>query len=139
MLSVTQVLHPACDLFEGIRFASLEVPGPTFAVFVFLGALTGAKPEPDYTFRGFLGVDLEDKAGLDNPVVKSLLPDGPAAKAGLKAGDRVTHFKGRSVQNAEDVARFARKLTADEPVKLTVQRGDEKESREISFKTEKGL
>ena len=29
----------------------------------FLGALPGAKAEPDYTLRGFLGVDLEDKEG----------------------------------------------------------------------------
>jgi serine protease DegQ len=114
----------------------LEVMG---TLMKFLGALTGAKPEPDYTFRGFLGVDLEDKEDFEYPVVKSVLADGPAAKAGLKAGDRVTRFKGRSVQNVEDVRRFARKLTGDEPVKLTVQRGDEKEPIEISFKTGEGL
>ena len=89
--------------------------------------------------RGFLGVDLEDKKGMDYPIVKSVLPDGPAAKAGLKAGDRVTRFKGRSVENVEDVQRFARKLKADEPVKLTVQRDGEKEPIEISFKTGEGL
>jgi hypothetical protein len=114
----------------------LEVMG---TLMKFLGALTGAKAEPDYTFRGFFGVDLEDKAGMEYPVIKSVLADGPAAKAGLKAGDQVTRFKGRSVQNVEDVRRFARKLTADEPVKLTVQRGGEKEPIEISFKTGEGL
>jgi serine protease DegQ len=114
----------------------LEVMG---TLMKFLGALTGAKPEPDYTFRGFYGVDLEDKAGMEYPLVKSVLADGPAAKAGLKAGDQVTRFKGRSVQNVEDVQRFARKLTADESVKLTVQRGNEKEPIEISFKTGEGL
>jgi serine protease DegQ len=114
----------------------LEVMG---TLMKFLGALTGAKPEPDYTFRGFFGVDLEDKAGMEYPVVKSVLADGPAAKAGLKAGDQVTRFTGRSVQNVEDVRRFARKLTGDEAVKLTIQRGGEKEPIEISFKTGEGL
>ncbi|HBI43444.1 MAG TPA: signal protein PDZ [Planctomycetales bacterium] len=114
----------------------LEVMGQLMK---FLGMLSGAKAEPDYTFRGFFGVDLEDKEGMEYPVVKSVLADGPAAKAGLKAGDRVTRFTGRTVQNVEDVRRFARKLTGDEAVKLTVQRGDEKEPIEISFKTGEGL
>jgi hypothetical protein len=114
----------------------LEVMG---TLMKFLGAITGAKSEPDYTLRGFLGVDLEDKEDVEYPVVKSVLADGPAANAGLKAGDRVTRFKGRSVQNVEDVRRFALKLTAHESVKLTVQRGGEKEPVEISFKAGEGL
>lgn len=114
----------------------LEVMG---TLLKFLGALTGAKPEPDYALRGFLGVDLEDKEDGEYPVVKSTLAEGPAAKAGLKAGDLVTHFKGRSVTNTADVRRFAQKLTAGSPVKLTVKRGGEKEPIEISFKTVEGL
>ena len=114
----------------------LEVMG---TLMKFLGAISGAKPEPDYTLRGFLGVDLEDKEDAEYPVVKSVLVDGPAANAGVKAGDRVTRFKGRSVQNVEDVRRFALKLTAHAAVKLTVQRSGEKEPVEISFKAGEGL
>jgi hypothetical protein len=114
----------------------LEVMG---TLMKFLGVLTGSKAEPDYTLRGFLGVDLEDQKGADTPVVKSVLPDGPAAKAGLKAGDHITHFKGRSVENVEDVQRFAQKLAADALVKLTVRREGEKEPIEITFKTGEGL
>jgi putative serine protease PepD len=72
-------------------------------------------------------------------VVKSVLADGPAAKAGLKAGDRITQFKGRSVTNTADVQRFAQNLAADAPVKLTVKRGGEKAPIEINFKTGEGL
>ncbi len=114
----------------------LEVMG---TLMKFLGALTGAKPEPDYALRGFLGVDLEDKEDGEYPIVKSVLADGPAAKAGVKAGDLITHFKGRSVTNTADVRRFAQKLTADAAVKLTVKRGGEKEPIDISFKTGEGL
>jgi serine protease DegQ len=114
----------------------LEIMG---TLMKFLGALTGAKAEPDYTLRGFLGVDLEDKEDVEYPVVKSVLADGPAAKAGLKAGDRITQFKGRSVTNTADVQRFAQNLAADAPVKLTVKRGGEKAPIEINFKTGEGL
>ncbi len=114
----------------------LEVMG---TLMKFLGALAGTKPEPDYTLRGFLGVDLEDKEDMEHPVVKAVLADGPAAKAGLKVGDLITHFKGRGVTDAADVQRFAHKLTADAPVQLTVKRVGEKEPVEINFKTGEGL
>ncbi len=112
----------------------LEVMG---TIMKFLGSLTGAKTEPDYTLRGFLGVELLDKEDAEYPEVKSVLAGGPAAKAGLKTGDEVTHFQGRSVQNVEDVLRFALKLKADDPVKMTVRRG--KETMEIHFKSGEGL
>jgi len=123
-------------LGESVRGATggLEVMG---TIMKYLGALAGAKTEPDYTLRGFLGVELFDKEDAEYPEVKSVLAGGPAAKAGLKAGDEVTHFQGRSVQNADDVRRFALKLKADDPVKLTVRRG--KETMEIHFKTGEGL
>jgi hypothetical protein len=114
----------------------LEVMG---TLMKFLGMLSGAKPEPDYTLRGFLGVDFEDKEDVEYPVVKTVLADGPAAKAGLRAGDLITRFKGRSVTNTADVRRFAQKLTADAPVQVTVKRGGEKEPIEINFKTGEGL
>jgi serine protease DegQ len=112
----------------------LEVMG---TILKFLGTLTGAKAEPDYALRGFLGVELTDLEDGDSPVVKAVLADGPAGKAGLKAGDKVTKFLGRTVTNAEDVRRFADKLGAGDDVKLTVQRG--KENVEIHFKTGEGL
>ncbi len=114
----------------------LEVMG---TIMKFLGTLTGAKAEPDYSAAdpAFLGVEFIDKEDAEYPEVKSVLADGPAAKAGLKAGDQVTHFQGRGVYNAEDVQRVALKLKADEEVKLTVRRG--KETVEITFKTAEGL
>ena len=112
----------------------LEVMG---TIMKFLGALSGAKAEPDYALRGFLGVELIDVEDGEFPVVKSVLASGPAAKAGLKNGDKLTRFQDRSVTNVEDVQRLARKLGADEGIKLTVKRG--KETMEISFKTGEGL
>jgi len=112
----------------------LEVMG---TLLKFLGSLTGAKAEPDYALRGFLGMELADMEDGDSPMVKAVLADGPAGKAGLKSGDKLTKFQGRTVTNVEDVRKFADKLGAGDDVKLTVKRG--KDNVEIQFKTSEGL
>jgi serine peptidase DegS len=62
--------------------------------------------------RGWLGVDSEElpraaaaALGLDPPValrINSVEPQGPAALAGLRTDDLVTHLNGQSIQNAEE-------------------------------------
>lgn len=62
--------------------------------------------------RGWLGVSSEElpraaaaALGLDPPValrISSVDPQGPAAIAGLRADDLVTHLNGQSIQNAEE-------------------------------------
>ncbi len=111
----------------------LEVMG---TLMKFFGSLTGAKAEPDYILRGFLGVELTDVDDGD-PVVKSVLADGPAARSGLKAGDKITRIQGRTVTSVEDVQKSALKLEPGDDVKLTVKRG--KETVDVSFKTGEGL
>jgi membrane-associated protease RseP (regulator of RpoE activity) len=111
----------------------LEFMGSLMKMF---GAFLGKKATPDVAPRGFLGVELEQK-GDDVVIVKSVLEKSPAAKAGVKAGDRITKVKGRTIENIEDVQRFVKKLKADEPVSLTVERDSEK--KEISFTTGEGL
>lgn len=100
-----------------------------------LGTILGRKPAPEVRLRGFWGVELAE--GDDSPVVRSVLASGPAGAAGVLAGDRLTRVGGRSVQNIEDVHRFARKLAPGERVRLTVVRG--KETKEITVKTGEGL
>jgi serine protease DegQ len=112
----------------------LEVMG---MLMKFLGLLAGAKAEPDYALRGFLGLELADVEDGEYPEVKTVMAGGPAAKAGLQPGDKVTKFQGRTVTNTEDVQRFAGKLAAGDDVKVTLKRG--KETVEVSFKTGEGL
>ncbi|HVS35331.1 MAG TPA: PDZ domain-containing protein [Gemmataceae bacterium] len=111
----------------------LEVMG---SLMKFFGALTGARTEPDYVLRGFLGVELTNIDEAE-PVVKSVLADGPAAQSGLLAGDRITRIQGRSVTSVDDVHKFALKLTPGDDVKLTVKRG--KDILDVSFKSGEGL
>jgi hypothetical protein len=98
-----------------------------------MGSMLGTKAEPVVLPRGFLGLELTD--GGDAPTVKAVV--GPAEKAGVKPGDKLTKFQGRTVTDSGDVLRFARKLGPGETVKLTLIR--DKETMEITFKTGEGL
>jgi hypothetical protein len=110
----------------------LEIMG---SIMKMLGAFVGAKATPDVAPRGFLGLDVAD--GDDNPVVRSVLEQGPAARAGVKVGDVITRVAGRSVSDRDDVVRLTKKLTAGSPVKLTVKRGDS--TKELTVTTGEGL
>jgi membrane-associated protease RseP (regulator of RpoE activity) len=100
-----------------------------------LAKIMGRKTIPDMAPRGYLGVELVDKDEIITIV--AVLDGSPAAKAGLKPGDRLVKFQDRTIVNVEDVRRFADKLQPGETVKLTVQRGGEK--RDFSLKTGEGL
>jgi hypothetical protein len=110
----------------------LEMMGSIMKV---LGRLLGTKAAPDVTARGSLGLELAD--GKDGPAVQAILEKGPAAKAGVKAGDRLTKFQGRTVTSLEDVLRLARKVGRGDAVKLTLLR--DKETVEVTFKAGEGL
>ena len=68
---------------------------------------------------GILGVTLKD----DSAFLKSLVARGPAEKAGLQAGDVITHIDGVDVRDRIDVERRT-KFRAREEVEVTVKRGD---------------
>jgi PDZ domain/Aspartyl protease len=100
-----------------------------------LGKFLGAKPNPDTAPRGFLGLELT--AAGDKVTVKAVLENSPAAKAGVQPGDRIAKMQDRTVEDLDDVQRFANKLTAKQDIKLTILRG--KETKDITFKTGEGL
>ncbi len=101
-----------------------------------LGALMGKKPETEVVPRGFLG--LEMKGGEDDDaVVASVLPDRPAGKAGVKAGDLVTAVGGRTVAGNDGLRHLVKNIRAGATVKLRVTRNGE--TREISFKAGEGF
>jgi serine protease DegS len=62
--------------------------------------------------RGWLGVeseqlsqDVASSLGLDPPValrIATVYPNGPAALAGLRENDLVTHLNGQAILNAEE-------------------------------------
>ncbi len=98
-------------------------------------SLLGTQANPPVRLRGFLGVELKDDE--DNPVVHAVLAKGPADKAGVKVGDRITHIQGRTVLDTGDVQRYVSRKKPGEELKLAVQRG--KDTKEITVKLGEGL
>jgi serine protease Do len=85
---------------------------------------TGRLPE-----YGFLGVaprflaDHERRAGRHGAIVEDLVPATPAAKAGLKAGDLITHVNREPVWDDIDLIRQLSGKPAESLVSLTIERG----------------
>lgn len=57
-----------------------------------------------------------------DPVLGQLVPDGAAARAGLKEGDRLTHAGGEPIDGWETLVRIVR-ANPGKPVRLGVERG----------------
>ncbi len=80
----------------------------------------------------WLGVELHEVNGdtakeLKLPaergvVLSSIVPDSPAAKAGLKENDVVTEINGQRVEGAAQFRRMIREIPAGRPAQLTVWR-----------------
>jgi serine protease Do len=90
--------------------------------------------------RGWLGVQIQD---LDEELARSLrvdgskgalvadvVEDGPAARAGVQAGDVITRFDGNEIDSARALTRVVASATPQESSKLTVWRDGR--SRELN-------
>jgi serine protease Do len=90
--------------------------------------------------RGWLGVQIQD---LDEDFVKSLrlpnddgalvadvVPDGPAARAGMQPLDVITRFNGTEIDSIRTLTRTVAAASPNEPAKVTVWRDGR--SRELT-------
>lgn len=103
----------------------------------FLGKMLGKKATPDVVTRGFVGVEVAEEGG--DVVVKSVLAKSPGDEGGLKEGDRISKFDGRSVYGLDGLDGFSRKLASGKTIKVLVLRGKDKEKVELTIKTGEGL
>ncbi|MBI3072440.1 MAG: Do family serine endopeptidase [Deltaproteobacteria bacterium] len=86
--------------------------------------------------RSWLGIyvqkvtqEIAESFKLANPrgaLISSVVPEGPAAKAGVRAGDILLKFDGRELETSDDLPRLAAAAGVGAEVKLTVFR-DERE------------
>lgn len=86
----------------------------------------------------YLGVSFENDGGLwsaksNGAKVNKVIPNSPAAYAGLKDGDRIVKFDGRPVKNDYDLARMIALSRPEQKGEMEIQRGAQ--SLVITFNT----
>jgi hypothetical protein len=93
------------------------------------------KPEPVFVQRGLLGIELED--GKEAVVIGKVLPESPAAKAGLKPGDRIVQFQDKPVKNVAELHALAAEHAAKDQLSVEVERAGQKQTLNVA--TGRGL
>ncbi|OYR19567.1 Do family serine endopeptidase [Brucella thiophenivorans] len=93
--------------------------------------------------RGWIGVqiqpvtkDIAASLGLaeeKGAIVAAPQADGPAAKAGIKAGDVITAVNGEPVQDPRDLARKVAKIATGEKAEVTVWRKNKAEKIDVTI------
>ncbi len=76
------------------------------------------------------GLDLTENSGV---VVQNPVPDGAAARAGLKPGDVIVAFDGRPIHTASDLVEALAGARANDRAELTLLRGSARLTRNIRF------
>jgi len=89
----------------------------------FLGVVSEPVPE---TFTSHLGID---KA----IVVKGLMPDGPAAKAGIAANDIITHIGGQAIQSPDELSRKVAAHQPGEKIRVAIIRKGKSEDLDVTL------
>jgi serine protease Do len=88
----------------------------------YLGVLVADLGEIDPERRAKLGAGLPDTAAL----VSEVTPGGPAAKAGLRAGDVITELDGHKIEGAGDVIDYVSAQTIGASVSVEYLRGGQR-------------
>jgi hypothetical protein len=97
-----------------------------------LGPLMGFNGPPKRVPRGFLGAELKD--GDNGVIVVNVMEGTPAAKAGLKPGDRVREFRDKSIDLLSDLMNDVNKLQHGKEVDMVIIRG----GKEVKLTVELG-
>ena len=111
---------------RGIGFAiPIDTAKPLIPQMVATGGVT----------RGYLGVSIQSISpdlaealkldGTQGALVGEVMPDSPAARAGLQTGDVITAFDGKPVATSQDLPGMVAETPVDRNVTVTVQRQGE--------------
>jgi S1-C subfamily serine protease len=113
--------------------------GPAFAIPArWVTALLDASKEEETRViqRGLLGIVL-DASSSDKPVVKKIMEDQPAGKAGICVGDEIVAVGGSPVSEPDDVVREIGRCQAGDRVKITVRRDGQQQEFEVTLSARK--
>jgi len=101
---------------------------------LFATALMKKKPETTYVYRGLVGIEVEARDG--KVVVTRVLPESPAARAGVQQGDVIVEFRDRTIETVADLEKAA-VLPAEKEVDLVVERSGSRKTMRLT--TARGL
>jgi S1-C subfamily serine protease len=85
--------------------------------------------------RAYLGVRNGDTPDLSGAVVGGVVAGGPADKAGLENGDKITDIDGRKITKSDDVSSAVAARRPGEKAKVTVERGGDRRTLTVDLGT----
>jgi putative serine protease PepD len=85
--------------------------------------------------RAYLGVSNSDSQDNSGAVVQDVVPNGPAAKAGLRQGDKITAVNDKAILSSDDVSATVTALKPGQQAKLTVIRGGNRRTLTVELGT----
>ena len=86
--------------------------------------------------RAYLGVSTASTANGSGAQIAAVIGGGPAAKAGVRAGDRITKVAGPKVRTADDVAERIAARKPGDVVEVVVQRAGDSETMKVTLGTQ---
>jgi len=99
--------------------------------------------------RGYVGIsftaldpDVAQQLNISNTTglyVKSLVPNGAAEQAGIKAGDVITKVEGQPAYEGSDLQERVGEMQPGDKLSLTVLRGGEEKNYTITLKADAGV
>jgi S1-C subfamily serine protease len=85
--------------------------------------------------RAFLGVSNATANDQSGAVVSGVVNDGPAAKAGMRAGDKIVAIDGRPISSSDDVSAAVAAHKPGEKATVTVVRGGNRRTLTVTLGT----
>ncbi len=98
-----------------------------------LEPLVRALAEPLPAPRAWLGAVVADSLLAEAPTVMTIDPRGPAARAGLRVGDRITALDGAPLEHAEALVARVQRAAPFSTLALQVQRGERLEALALTL------
>lgn len=98
-----------------------------------LAFLMGKQPEAQRQPRGFLGLEWSEQlvAGHKQVLVKGVLQDLPAARAGIQRDDQLLKIAGRGINSVEDARGALAEVRPGALVPFVIRRGSGANAREL--------
>ncbi len=82
-------------------------------------------------FLGVTGID--PTSGTVGALLTGVVADSPAEEAGLQVGDLITAYNGRPIESMTDLAAAVRTDQPGDQVTLTIRRGDDEITRDVTL------